>query len=183
MIAALIHSQGLLKDDQAWTLLDKNAQEKIISMLPDARRTEFVTTIQDGTHILNQSALMNNSSWNYFIGCFRDDIELGRNKPAWLQDANTAYMERQVGKYDSWKEKEYEEFWGTRQKLAAGVIAGSSASLKWDDLVERGSFKPGDVFQYNRRVSGILVKKDVEVRLMALPAGDARLTCYSSLIL
>lgn len=152
----------MLKDDQAWASLDEKAQEKIIGMLSPSHLSSLVTTV-DGKQILNVSLLMSNSSWNYFIGCVRDDISLGRNKPAWLQDANTAYLERQVGKFDTWKEKEYEEFWGVKQKLAAGVIAGSSATLKWDDLVKRGLFKAGDVFQYSRRVAGVEVKKDVEV--------------------
>lgn len=152
----------MLKDDQAWASLDEKAQEKIISMLPPSRLSSLVTLV-DGKQTLNVSLVMSNSSWNYFIGCVRDDISLGRNKPAWLQDANTAYLERQVGKFDTWKEKEYEEFWGVKQKLAAGVIAGSSATLKWDDLVKRGFFKAGDVFQYSRRVAGVEVKKDVEV--------------------
>lgn len=162
----LTYLQALLKDDQAWTSLDTKTQEKIVSMLPEHRREDLVTTV-DGKHQLDQQLLMSNSSWNYSIGCVRDDIAMGRNKPGWLQDANTAYLEREVGKYDTWKEKEYEEFWGVKQKLAAGVIAGSSASLKWEDLIERGSFKPGDVFQYSRRVNGVLVKKDVEVSYCA----------------
>lgn len=165
-ITSLTHRQALLKDEEAWTSLDNAAQEKIISMLPPSRLADLVTTI-DGKQQLNQAVLMTNSSWNYFIGCVRDDISLGRNKPGWLQDANTAYLERQVGNYDTWKEKEYEEFWGVKQKLAAGVIAGSSASLKWDDLVERGCFKAGDVFQYSRRLNGVLVQKDVEVMYSA----------------
>ena len=158
-----IQPQAMLKDDQAWAFLDEKAQEKIIGMLPPSRLSSLVTIV-DGKQTLNVSNLMSNSSWNYFIGCVRDDISLGRNKPAWLQDANTAYLERQVGKFDTWKEKEYEEFWGVKQKLAAGVVAGSSATLKWDDLVKRGLFQAGDVFQYSRRVAGVEVKKDVEVR-------------------
>lgn len=58
--------------------------------------------------------------------------------------------ERAAGKFDAWKEQEFEEFWGQKQKLDYSAIAGESAKLKLDVLLKNNYFKVGDEWSYSR---------------------------------
>lgn len=80
--------------------------------------------------------------------------------------------ERAAGKYDAWKEKEFEQFWGQKQKLGNDAFAGEASQVKLDTLVERGVFLKGDVWRYERSIyvtdedgnkSTLLIEKEVKV--------------------
>ena len=76
--------------------------------------------------------------------------------------------ERAAGDFDKFKEEEYEEFWGQKQKLRYDVLAGEMTTLKLEVLVDAGIFSVGDIWSYTRGFgrgrSKILVEKDVTVR-------------------
>ena len=100
---------------------------------------------------------------------FQEDLSSGRLEPEWQAAAATAMEERASGKFDAYKEEQFEEFWGQKQKLDHGALAGDSAKLKLDILVENGVFKLGDIFSYSRVIGRgkgrFLIEKECEVRL------------------
>ena len=101
------------------------------------------------------------------IRLYQNDLAEGRYDPEWLRQAAEAMEQRAAGDFDDWKEREFEEFWGQKQRLDPNARAGQSGTIKLNRLVEAGLFKEGDVFSYMRvfgRGKGkFTVEKDVKV--------------------
>ena len=101
------------------------------------------------------------------VRLYQQDLAAGRYDPDWLQQAAQAMEQRANGDFDKWKDQEFEEFWGQKQKLDTRARAGQSGTVKLNRLVEAGLFKEGDVFSYMRtfgRGKGkFTVEKDVKV--------------------
>ena len=98
---------------------------------------------------------------------FQEDLGSGRLDPEWQADAALAMEERARGDFDSYKENEFEAFWGQKQKLRHDALAGESTKIKLDLLIEKGLFKVGDSFNYSRMFgrgkNGVLVEKACKV--------------------
>ncbi|KAL6719713.1 hypothetical protein ACLMJK_001634 [Lecanora helva] len=93
---------------------------------------------------------------------FQEDLGSGRLDPKWLAAADDAMEERARGEFDAWKEKEYEEFWGQKQKLAYTALAGESTTLKLEVMIEHGVFRVGDEIVLTRAIG----RKDQENRVL-----------------
>ena len=100
---------------------------------------------------------------------FQEDLSTGRLDPGWQAAAAGAMEERARGDFDAHKENQFEEFWGQKQKLDRLAVAGESAKLKLDVMIQNGIFQAGDFLSYSRAmrtVNGkLLVEKECEVRL------------------
>ena len=109
-----------------------------------------------------------NSDFRRGIREFQEDLSSGRLDPAWQAAAAKAMEERAQGRFDAYKETQFEEFWGQKQKVPWHALAGESAKLKLDDLIQNGLFKEGDVFSYSRAVGRgrrkLIIEKDCTVR-------------------
>ena len=95
-------------------------------------------------------------------------MEQGKYEPEWLRQAAQAMEERAAGKFDNWKEREFEEFWGQKQKLSHGVIAGTTSGVKLMTLVEYNFIQVGDVWKFTRvfRMEGggtLHIEKEIKV--------------------
>jgi hypothetical protein len=150
----------------AWDLLKKEQQEKLLSMFPEHQA--MVIEPESSNPRPDSRFLRSNTTWAHYIARAQEDISEGRNDPEWLQQALDAHRDREAGKFDNWKDKEYEEFWGQKQKLAAGVVAGSTAGLKIKDLYQAGCIKVGDTFSYARSFKGTAKGKGVLVEKEAI---------------
>lgn len=122
-------------------------QEEISKLMPE----KFLIRSADGSVQINQTLLQYDSDWLSYISQFQEDIREGRNDPEWQEQAMVAYEKRKEGDLDSFKDKEYEEFWGQKQKLASDVVAGSTSKIKLDILVEKGIILKDDVLVYSRK--------------------------------
>lgn len=78
------------------------------------------------------------------------DLECGRYDPEWLSQADEAMKERADGKFDKWKEKEFEQFWGQKQKLDWASYAGEASQVRLETLVANGVIHKGDIWTYAR---------------------------------
>ena len=100
---------------------------------------------------------------------YQQDLAAGRYDPEWLRQAAQAMEQRANGDFDKWKEQEFEEFWGQKQKLDSKARAGQSGTIKLNRLVEAGLFREGDIFSYQRTFGRgkdrLTVEKDVKVCL------------------
>lgn len=103
------------------------------------------------------------------------DLEAGRYDADWLEEAAQAMEERAAGDFDDFKEREFEEFWGQKQRLSHSAIAGDMTTLKLEVLVKAGLYKLGDVWSFSRTVGRgkkrVVVEKDVPVRLIGCSLG------------
>jgi hypothetical protein len=103
---------------------------------------------------------------------FQEDVASGRYDPEWIRQARESMADRAEGDFDMWKEREYEEFWGQKQKMAQNVIAGESNKIKLETLVRNDAFQVGDIWCFSRSFAsskgkkpGILVEKEAMVCL------------------
>lgn len=76
------------------------------------------------------------------------DLQHGRYDPEWLHQAEEARKERENGDFDSFKDREFEEFWGQKQKMDMKSLAGESGRVKLGDLVDAGVILLGDVWRF-----------------------------------
>lgn len=133
----------------------------------------------NGEKRISEDFLRYDQDWTHYIGRAQEDIQVGRNDPIWLEQAAAANQQRANGDFDDWKDREYELFWGTKQKLPSNVLAGSASHVKFDDLIEHGLIRPGDTFLYQRVIFRILIEKEAKVSygFDVLSAKEQRLTC------
>lgn len=133
---------------------------------------KFVMRTDDGRIQINHSLLQYDSDWLSYISQFQEDIREGRNDPEWREQAMVAYEQRQQGGLDSFKEKEFEEFWGQKQKLASDVVAGATSKIKLEVLIEKEVIMAGDVLVYSRNFSDpeFRLEKEVTVSIACCEA-------------
>lgn len=116
---------------------------------------------------LPESFLRYSNNWRDGVRQFQLDLGSGRYDPEWLRQAEEASAQRAAGKFDKFKEREYEEFWGQKQKLDRNLLAGQSSQVKLQTLTEQGVVREGDVWRYSRCVTQgsnkILLEKEVQV--------------------
>lgn len=107
--------------------------------------------------------------WRDSVLALQSDLAAGRCEPEWQAQAKLAHEERDAGKFDAWKEQEFEEFWGQKQRIASGVLTGKARNIKLDTLIEHGLFKVGDIWSYARvfgsgnAAETVIVEKHVKV--------------------
>ena len=105
--------------------------------------------------------------------------------PEWQRQAKQAMEERARGDYDKFKNDEFEQFWGQKQKTNSRELAGESAQIKLEDLLKHNVLRIGDIISYGR-VFGkskdrIMVEKDIKITMInehlltvAIPPGQLR---------
>ena len=166
--------KSILADPGSWDHLDQEDLSFIASICPPS------IPIADNGRI-EPFYLKYDDNWRGAVRRFQEDLSSGRMEPEWLEEAHEAMEERARGDFDDWKEQEFEEFWGQKQKVDWSVLSGESAKVKLQTMVQEGLFKVGDVFAYaqvfGKGKDRVLVDKDCEVgRLYIVCCGRKRLT-------
>jgi Asx homology domain len=162
--AQLTLSQPMLASDAAWDLLDSTQKQRILSLLPPSALSTSDTSSPECKPLTHH--LKYNKEWKHAIAHFQEHLAMGHLDPKWLAEAEQAGQERlgESDKFDKWKENNFEEFWGQRQRLDTGALAGEASRIKMLELVQKGRLRVGDVWTYSRRVLGTMVEKgDVRV--------------------
>lgn len=163
--------QKLFAKPEAWNCLDKDEKEEIISLLPAHVYRGPDPPTEDGTETklppIPESFLRYSNHWRDGVRQFQVDLQNGRYDPEWLRQAEEALQERAEGEFDKFKEEEFEQFWGQKQKLNYGVIAGESSRVKLATLIDEGVIRIGDVWKYSRAfgkgAGRLMVEKEARV--------------------
>lgn len=143
-------TKRLLANPSTWEQMTEDELKHIDTLFPD-----HVPREENGSISLNW--LRYNNDWRHGICQWQTDLEAGRLDPEWQQEAAIAMEERAAGKFDKFKEEEFEEFWGQKQKMPWKMHAGQSSALKLPDLIAANLFKEGDFWVYSR---GFIRNKD-----------------------
>ncbi|EER29979.1 hypothetical protein CPC735_012970 [Coccidioides posadasii C735 delta SOWgp] len=181
----------LFSNPKSWTCLDEDEKREILSLLPAGTHPNPDGNPEDPEsqiEPLPYEFLRYSIPWRDAVRQFQDDLQNGRYDPEWQRQAHEAVEERAAGKFDKWKEEQFEEFWGQKQKIDRGVIAGESSKIKLETLVENDLIQVGDIWKFTRVVrrgkEKILVEKEVKVigsdgKLLtfAIPSGQRLLLC------
>lgn len=160
----------LLKHDRAWTELSREQQEKLISMLPGSS----MPSMPDDQPLPNapKEYLHSNKAFKADVISFQEDLTQGRYDPKWLADAQTAMRKRANGDFDTWKEKNKEDFWGQKQKMDWTSSAGDSSQHDLPTLVKAGYFQIDDIWSmrrgHGRGANAVHVEKEATVSSIAI---------------
>ena len=166
----LMQIKKLLAKPDAWNCLDEIEKEEILNLLPeDTHPNRYPPADDPDAKIppLPEAFVRYSNEWRDGIRQFQADLEDGRYDPAWIRQAEAAVEERAAGKFDKFKEEEFEQFWGQKQKMDRTIAAGQSSQVKLATLVEHGVVRKGDVWRYSRSFSRgrnrVLLEKEVKV--------------------
>lgn len=87
--------------------------------------------------------------------------------PEWQRQAAQAMEERAAGEFDDFKEREFEQYWGQKQKVEWNVLAGHASKVRLEELLREGLFHVGDVWRFDhtwgRGKDAIRVEKDCKI--------------------
>jgi len=116
------------------------------------------------------------NDWRDAIRQYQDDLSTGRYDPEWQRQAAEAMEQRAQGKFDKFKEEQFEEYWGQKANfdLNGGNEKGwsyeRSAQIKMDQLLKDGVFKVGDIWKFTKvfEKENIVVEK--EARITEIPS-------------
>lgn len=163
--------QKLLAKPEAWNILEEKEKRQILSLLPsDIHPASELPSDDLNSKIppLPDSFIRYSNNWRDGIRQFQVDLENGRFDPEWLCQAENARRKRENGDFDSFKEREFERFWGQKQKTQMNVISGESSKIKLPQLIEAGVFMIGDVWRFDyvwgKGPERVHVAKEVRVR-------------------
>lgn len=132
----------LLANPDTWSHFTKEDLEEIGAKFP-----EHVPRNEDGSILTHW--LRYDNDWRNGVRQWQEDLGAGRLDPEWQKQAAAAVAERAAGDLDKYKEDEFEEFWGQKQKMPRKPPS-DSAALKLADLITANLFRKGDYWVYSK---------------------------------
>ncbi|KAL9003901.1 MAG: hypothetical protein Q9188_003263 [Gyalolechia gomerana] len=169
---------SFFSDPRNWAAVPESDKNFIRSLLPP--------------HVeLNDDGSIPTAFWKYNpefrLDCrnLQEDLRSGRMDPEWQRQAAQAMEERAAGEFDDFKEREFEEYWGQKQKVDWNVLAGHASKVKLDEMLREGMFKVGDAWSFDhtwgRGADAVRVEKECKIVKMsrksvtlAIPPGQLK---------
>ncbi|GAB7350293.1 hypothetical protein MBLNU459_g0930t1 [Dothideomycetes sp. NU459] len=105
---------AVLSDDESWSALTDEDQRKLYEMLPTPDSAVF---IDHSVHPLKGPCA---DHVKHFLREWQRDLKEGRKTKTWTDAAQQASGERADGKFDEWKEREKEAYWGQKGNRKEG---------------------------------------------------------------
>ncbi|KAJ5173785.1 uncharacterized protein N7500_001716 [Penicillium coprophilum] len=176
----------LLAQPEAWNCLEESDKREILDLLPpDVHPEAQITSDDPDAKIppIPDSFIRYSNNWRDGVRQFQLDLQNGRYDPGWLHQAQEARQQRENGDFDNFKEREYEQFWGQKQKVDWRAPAGESARVKIGTLIDEGVIQLGDIWKfyyvYGRGAGRIVIEKEVRLHdrvgaklTFAIPPGE-----------
>ncbi|KAJ5887663.1 hypothetical protein N7495_007704 [Penicillium taxi] len=160
----------LLASSAAWSCLEEDEKRQILALLPENTHPITESSSENPKKIippLPDSFVRYSNNWRDGIRQFQLDLQNGRYDPEWLCQAEEARDKRANGDFDSFKNDEFEEFWGQKQKVDMNLACGESGRVKLRDLIADGVILMGDVwrfqFVFGKGDERIFIDKEVTV--------------------
>lgn len=160
----------MLSHPQAWNCLEENEKREILALLPADVHPEAQIIADDSSAKIPpipDNFIRYSNNWRDGVRQFQLDLENGRYDPEWLKQAQEARERREMGEFDNFKEREYEQFWGQKQKVFNAALAGESARVRLGTLITEGVIQLGDIwrfyFVFGRGPGRIVIEKEVRV--------------------
>ncbi|KAJ5545492.1 hypothetical protein N7461_007796 [Penicillium sp. DV-2018c] len=176
----------LLAHPDAWNCLEESEKREILDLLPpDVHPEAQAITDDSDTKIppIPDSFIRYSNNWRDGVRQFQIDLGNGRYNTEWLHQAQQARQQRENGEFDEFKEREYEQFWGQKQRVHWSASAGKSARVKLRTLIDEGVIQVGDVWRfsyvYGKGADRIVIDKETRIHeikgaklTFAIPPGE-----------
>ncbi|KAI4279483.1 MAG: hypothetical protein L6R38_005030 [Xanthoria sp. 2 TBL-2021] len=138
-----------------------------------AEDKEFIRNLLPPHVELTDDGSIPNDFWKYNpefrLDCrnLQEDLRAGRMDPEWQTQAQQAMEERATGAFDNFKEREFEEYWGQKQKVDWKYLAGDASKIKLEELLNAGLFRQGDIWSFDhtfgRGDEAVTIQKECKV--------------------
>ncbi|EGE07469.1 hypothetical protein TEQG_06596 [Trichophyton equinum CBS 127.97] len=127
----------LFAKPEAWTCLDEEEKKEILSLLPESVHPDAEPSTENPDGIIPPlpGEFLRSTVWRDATRQFQLDLANGKYDPQWQKQAHKAVKERAEGKFDAKKERDFEAFWGQKQRYHTNVPAGDSATVDFKTLV------------------------------------------------
>ncbi|KAF9891306.1 hypothetical protein FE257_004161 [Aspergillus nanangensis] len=141
----------LLARPEAWHCLEEAEKKELLALLPEDVHPNFPADDPNSTiPPLPEAFLRYSNNWRAGVRQFQTDLQLGRYEPEWVRQAEEAKAQRESGRFDKFKEDEFEQFWGQKQNFNKKLVAGQSSQVRLETLIEHSIVQEGDVWKYSR---------------------------------
>ncbi|KAI8950833.1 hypothetical protein F4801DRAFT_547760 [Xylaria longipes] len=139
----------LLCNPRAWDILTREEREKIIARFPDDAEILDPDTPNARPDI---AALRNNDNFRHDVARYQEGLSKGFHDPEWIQQAQTAHRQRELGFYDEFMAADFVKKWD--MPMPKQPHAGSELN---------GNSSPQVVHTSNRNVNGIPIESGMTV--------------------
>lgn len=106
----------MLLEPGAWICLTSDQKLEILALLPDnTMNTKLANALREGTAADNARPREFDINFNLFrtdVAKFKEDLENGHLGKTWQASAEQAIVDRAAGRFDVWKERQSERWWG-----------------------------------------------------------------------
>ncbi|KXJ93189.1 Asx homology domain-domain-containing protein [Microdochium bolleyi] len=101
--------RDLLCTDRAWDILTEDEKKQVLKEFPQG-----ADILEPGTEKArpNIASLRNNNNFRHDISRYQEDLREGRHDPEWISQAQAAHRKRELGVFDAFLAKKFEEDWG-----------------------------------------------------------------------
>jgi hypothetical protein len=158
--------------EDVWNLLDDDEKAFCMEAVYESDKVYETTDPGDIGKPDNKKAMLRPDFWTDNPALkegfrnYQENLANGRYDPKFVAAATDAREKRMAGEFDDFKDKNFEEFWGQKQKLASDSIAGETSKIKIQTLVEHKMLRVGDVFSMRRSFQGgTTIAKEAKVRI------------------
>jgi hypothetical protein len=107
----------MLLEDSAWTCLSPSQQKQLLDMLPPtAKNLDLIAQhASDPTApVPRPKELSASEIFRTDVAKYQTDLRNGHLAKGWQTAAQEAMVQRAEGKFDAWKERETEIWWGQK---------------------------------------------------------------------
>ncbi|ODQ51843.1 hypothetical protein SAICODRAFT_8432 [Saitoella complicata NRRL Y-17804] len=173
-------------NQEMWDILTPDQKAECLALVPDLDRVYPQDTDTDPPEKYLSKADLIPSFFQRnqflreaiadFVACLESDA-YGNEA---LKTALATNEQRKQGKFDAWKDQEFERYWGQKQRLDSYAVAGDARGVSFADVVKASGACVGDVWVYHRSFgkgkgrAAIPVRK--EIHLMAIDPQTSALT-------
>ncbi|KAL7266557.1 hypothetical protein RUND412_010892 [Rhizina undulata] len=154
---------------EVWDLLSEEDQQEALKFLPEHDKVYEPVDASKISEDIQPKARLADNFWEanvYFkegVHNFQTNLSEGRYDPDFLAEADRAKALRDSGACEDFKNQQFELFWGQKQQIPRGAIAGEASRVKVQTLAKHNFLKEGDVWSYRRTFQGYdeAVEKDI----------------------
>ncbi|KAI9674260.1 MAG: hypothetical protein M1829_003807 [Trizodia sp. TS-e1964] len=158
-----VNLEKLFQDQFAQDSVTEEERVELLALLPPNYAAEF-----QERGFIDLNLLKYDTNWRNGLRTYREDLGSGRLESWHVKEAADAMEERAQGNFDNWKEREFEEFWGQKQKLPENVQQANENVKQTNEMPENwpnSKLKASQVFYYGGLIIGDIWRFQKEFRV------------------
>lgn len=133
-----------LSDDRVWHGLTEEQKTILKSIC-----SQDCTWGRNSSEQPSLGLLLYDMHWKSDVRIFEENLKDGYCEPEWIEEAQEAISNKVNGKFDNWKLRNFEEYWGQKMTVKNDLI-GNKQKVMLMDLFMVQELQLGDEWTYSR---------------------------------